>query len=119
MPIYCYAVEERVRGHRSNDAVKEALKNSVLFLGELQIKGTLCSPNRGTDSWADSISSFANLINMWAFCKSPEEVDIRKEIPIQLSWHLGRRHSPIYDRDVLYVNISIEGLLGHNDKWTS
>lgn len=44
---------------------------SVLLLAEPNIKDTLYSRNRGTDSWADSISSLANLITMRALCKDP------------------------------------------------
>lgn len=73
-----------MRGYRSNDAVKEPLKKqySVLLLEELNIKDTLYSLNRGTISWADSISSAANLINMGALCKTLEEVGIKGETPL-------------------------------------
>lgn len=53
----------------------------MLLLGELNIKDTLYSCNRGTNSWADSISSLANLINVRALCKTLEEVGIRGETP--------------------------------------
>lgn len=63
---------------------KEPLKeqDSVLLLGELSIKDTLYSCNRGTNSWADSISPLANLINMRGLRKSLEEVGIREATPL-------------------------------------
>lgn len=57
-------------------------QHSVLLLGDLDIKGTVYSCNRVTNSWADSISSLANLINMGPLCKTLEEVGIREETPL-------------------------------------
>ena len=67
----------------------------MLLLGELNIKDTLYSHNRGTDSWADSISPPANLINMRALRKTPEEVGIREETPLDCQSISVLMQSPI------------------------